>query len=306
MIDKYNYKETEQTIKQLWQTEKVFTFDTSVLTTKKRQVFSIDTPPPTVSGSLHIGHIFSYTQADIIARFSRLNGYEVFYPFGFDDNGLATERFVEKKRKVSPFTIGRPAFIQACLEETETAEKQFKDLWESVGLSVDWNLWYSTISTHVRKISQESFIRLYQDGHVYRKQEPALYCTACRTSVAQAELEDKEINTQFCDVVFTSSDGKPLRISTTRPELLPSCVALFYNPADPRYQALKNKKAVVPLFDYEVPIIADELVDQAKGTGLVMCCTFGDKNDIVWFKKHELTYRQSIGLDVLGTPPEGR
>jgi valyl-tRNA synthetase len=297
MEDKYNHQETEQTIKELWHNEKVFTFDRQVFINKKRPIFSIDTPPPTVSGSLHIGHIFSYTQADIIARFSRMSGYEVFYPFGFDDNGLATERFVEKKRKISAFALGRSAFIQACLEETEIAEKQFKDLWESIGLSVDWNLWYSTIAANIRKISQESFIRLYKDGHIYRKQEPALYCTTCRTSVAQAELEDKEISSHFYDIIFTSSSGEPLNISTTRPELLASCVALFYNPTDTHYQSLKNKKAVVPVFNYEVPIRTDELVDPTKGTGLVMCCTFGDKNDIIWYKKHKLEYRPSIDLN---------
>ena len=292
MEDKYNFLKTEEPIKKLWENEKTFVFNT-----EKKPVFSIDTPPPTVSGSLHIGHIFSYTQADIIARFARMSGYEVFYPFGFDDNGLATERFVEKKRGVSPFTIGQNAFIKACLEETYIAEQQFKDLWQSVGLSVDWNHWYSTISQPVRKISQESFVRLYHAEHVYRKQEPALYCTTCRTSVAQAELDDKTVDTEFYDLAFIDSDGQTLLISTTRPELLPSCVAIFYHPDDARYTKLKNKKAVVPLFDYEVPILADELVEPAKGTGLVMCCTFGDKNDITWFKKHKPPYRQSIERD---------
>jgi len=296
MEDKYNFQQTEEQLKSFWLDSKIFSFD-SCAVSSKRPLFSIDTPPPTVSGALHIGHIFSYTQADIIARFARMQNHEVFYPFGFDDNGIATERFVEKKRKISPFAVGRSEFIKACLEETALAEEQFKQLWESVGLSVDWTRWYSTISPHVRKISQESFVRLYRDGHLYRKHEPALYCTACRTTVAQAELEDKEINTQFCDVLFTSSDGKPLRISTTRPELISSCVALFYHPHDTRYAGLVNKKAVVPLFGYEVPILTDELVDPEKGTGLVMCCTFGDKNDIAWFKKHKLAYRQSIGLD---------
>lgn len=292
MEDKYNFQETEQALKEQWLTKKVYNFDAH-----KQPRFSIDTPPPTVSGALHIGHIFSYTQADILARFARMNGAQVFYPFGFDDNGLATERFVEKKRKISPFILGRAVFTQACLEETHEAEKQFKALWQSVGLSVDWNLWYSTISPLVRKLSQESFIRLHNNGHIYRKQAPALYCTTCRTTVAQAELEDKAIDTNFCDLVFTAQNGQALTISTTRPELLPACVALFYHPADERYTILKNQKAIVPLYNYEVPILADELVDPTKGTGLVMCCTFGDKNDIFWFQKHKLPYRQAIQRD---------
>ena len=293
MDKKYIYQNAEQEIKKLWEEEKVYTFNPTV----DKKVFSIDTPPPTISGALHVGHIFSYTHADIIARFNRMKGHEVFYPFGFDDNGLPTERFVEKKRKVSPFGVGRSEFIKICLEETAEAEKKFKDLWQSIGLSVDWNLWYSTISKNVRKISQESFIKLYEKGYVYRKNEPALYCPHCRTSVAQAELDDKEVETTFNDLVFLSSQGEKLTISTTRPELLPSCVALFHHPDDKRFKKLSGQKAIVPLYNYEVPILADEKVDPEKGTGLVMCCTFGDKTDIQWYQEHKLPYRESVGRD---------
>ena len=292
MDKKYTYQTIEPEIKELWQKENTYSFEPD-----SKKVFSIDTPPPTISGSLHVGHIFSYTHADFIARFKRMKGFAVFYPFGFDDNGLPTERFVEKKRKVSPFGIGRSEFIKVCLEETAESEKNFKALWQSAGLSVDWKMWYSTISKNVRKISQESFIKLYEKGFIYRKNEPALYCPFCRTSVAQAELDDKEVETTFNDIVFVTEDGKTFTISTTRPELIPSCVALLYNPEDQRYQTLKGKKAIVPIYNYTVPIIADEKVSIDKGTGLVMCCTFGDKNDIQWYQQYKLPYRQSIGRD---------
>ena len=226
-----------------------------------------------------------------------MSGYSVFYPFGFDDNGLPTERFVEKKLDIHAHSMKRSDFIAICLQETVAVEHTFKELWQHMGLSVDWNLDYSTISRQARKISQESFIRLYKKGYIYRKYEPALYCTVCRTSVAQAELDDVEKPSFFNDIVFKTEDGQLLVIGTTRPELLPSCVALFYNPADIRYQHLAGKKAMVPLFGQVVPIMADDQVIMEKGTGLVMCCTFGDKTDIYWFKKYNLPYRQSIGND---------
>ncbi len=260
-------------------------------------LFTIDTPPPTVSGSLHIGHIFSYTQTDIIARYKRMNGYSVFYPFGFDDNGLPTERYVEKKLKIRPQDLGRSEFIKKCLEQTKIVEKEFEDLWQHIGLSVDWDSVYSTISEPVRRLSQESFIDLLKKGYVYRKDEPAIYCTTCRTSVAQAELDDVQKDTFFNDIVFSDKDGKDLVISTTRPELLSSCVALFFHPDDVRYKKLKGTNAKVPIFGFEVPILADEKVEIEKGTGLVMCCTFGDTTDIEWFKKHKLPYKQSVGFN---------
>lgn len=283
----------EKAAQQLWHDEQTY-----ALANNPGKFYSIDTPPPTVSGSIHIGHIFSYTQTDIIARYKRMSGFSVFYPFGFDDNGLPTERFVEKKREISAHSMARSAFIQICMDETQAVEEQFKHLWQRIGLSVDWNsACYATISADVRKISQESFIRLLKKGYAYRKNEPALYCTACRTSVAQAELDDKEEASLFNDIVFQDEQGNDLIIGTTRPELLPSCVALLYNPDDIRYQHLASKKAIVPLFNFSVPIIADEKVSIEKGTGLVMCCTFGDKTDIEWYKKHNLPYKQSIGFD---------
>ncbi len=191
----------------------------------------------------------------------------------------------------------RSEFIQLCLLETHEVEEQFKSLWQRMGLSVDWQLSYSTIDTRSRRISQESFIALYKKGFIYRKHEPALYCTTCRTTVAQAELDDVEKSSFFNDIAFSAADGSPLIVGTTRPELLPSCVALFYNPHDPRYQHLAGQKAIVPLYNYTVPILADDAVSIEKGTGLVMCCTFGDKTDIQWIKKYNLPYKPSIGKD---------
>ncbi len=292
MEKQYDHKKYESELQQLWQEQKTY----SIQDTNKER-YSIDTPPPTVSGALHIGHIFSYTQTDIIARYKRMSGFSVFYPFGFDDNGLATERFVEKKRDITAHSMKRSEFIELCLQETQEVEEQFKQLWQQMGLSVDWDLCYSTISDVARKISQESFIRLYKKGYVYRKHEPALYCTACRTTVAQADLDDLEKPSVFNDIAFKTEDGEQLIIGTTRPEFLPSCVALFYHPQDLRYQHLKGKQAVVPLFDFTVPILADESVVMEKGTGLVMCCSFGDKTDILWIKKFDLPYRISLGRD---------
>jgi len=292
MDKRYDHVASEEHIRSLWEEEGTFK---AINNTGER--YSIDTPPPTVSGSLHIGHIFSYTHTDIIARYKRMNGFSVVYPFGFDNNGLATERFVEKKLNIRAVDFDRSEFIRICLEESKKAVEGFKELWQRMGLSVDWDLQYSTISKEVRRISQAGFIDLYNKGYAYRKYEPAIFCPVCRTSVAQAELDDKESESFFNDIVFTGEDGNQLVIATTRPELLPSCVALFYNPADERYKKLKGKTAHVPLFDIEVPILEDELVDMEKGSGLVMSCTFGDTTDITWYKKHNLPYRQSIGAN---------
>lgn len=303
MEKKYDHLQAEQQIQQWWEQKQVY-----VMWPNNKPVYpvySVDTPPPTVSGSLHIGHIFSYTQTDIIARYNRLCGYSVYYPFGFDDNGLPTERFVEKKRNISAHHMSRSEFIEVCLEETHAIEQQFKELWQRIGLSVDWSKCYSTIDMQSRHISQLSFIRLYEKGFVYRKDEPALYCTSCQTSVAQAELDDSEEQSTFYDIQFAAQDRTPLVIATTRPELLSSCVALFYNPQDSRYQHLAGKHATVPLFGNQVPILADEQVVMEKGTGLVMCCTFGDKTDIAWYKKFQLPYRPSIGRDGRWLPSTG-
>jgi len=300
MDPRYDHLKYEKAAQDLWEQSKTYTAQHN-----PGPLYSIDTPPPTVSGQLHIGHIFSYTQTDIIARYKRMSGFSVFYPLGFDDNGLPTERYVEKKLDIGAHAVGRSEFIRLCLQETEAVEKTFQELWQRMGLSVDWQLCYSTISDASRKVSQESFIRLYEKGYVYRTYEPALYCTTCRTSVAQAELDDEEKPSFFNDIVFKSQDGKDLLIGTTRPELLSSCVALLYNPGDERYKYLRGQQATVPIFENKVPILEDEGVEIEKGTGLVMCCTFGDKKDIEWYKKFKLPYKQSIGLDGKWLPDTG-
>ena len=282
----------EQEIQQFWEQHQIYATKSG-----SGPLYTIDTPPPTVSGALHIGHIFSYTQTDIFARFKRMSGLNVFYPFGFDDNGLPTERFVEKKLGIHAHDMSRSVFIKICQEESQKVSQDFVRLWQRMGLSIDWRKCYSTISDHVRALSQESFIRLHEKGHVYRRNEPALYCTLCRTSVAQAELDDVQAPSFFNDIVFHGHEEQQLVVGTTRPELLASCVALFYHPDDTRYHSLHNTYATVPLYGHNVPILADSAVDPLKGTGLVMCCTFGDKTDIAWFKKYQLPYRQSIGLD---------
>jgi len=292
MEKKYAHLVCEATAQKQWETENTYAMENN-----PGPLYSIDTPPPTVSGKLHIGHIFSYTQTDILARFQRMSGHCVFYPFGFDDNGLPTERYVEKKHDIRGHAMKRSDFIALCTQESALAAEQFKQLWQRMGLSADWRLTYSTISPSTRKISQQSFVDLYNKGYIYRKQEPALYCTTCRTSVAQAELDDKEVPSFFNDIIFKDSDGNDLIIATTRPELLPACAALLFNPQDDRYKKLHGKKATVPLFGHTVPILPDELVDINKGSGLVMVCTFGDKTDVIWYKKHNLPYLQVIGFD---------
>lgn len=288
----YNHQTSEAAAQQKWEEHKTYAMENN-----PGPLYSIDTPPPTVSGTLHIGHIFSYTQTDIIARYKRMTGHSVFYPFGFDDNGLPTERYVEKKRDVRGHEMSRSDFIALCIQESHEAAETFKKLWQKMGLSADWSETYSTISDDARKISQASFIELFNKDYIYRKQEPALYCTTCRTSVAQAELDDQELPSTFNDIMFKDSDGNDLIIATTRPELLPACVAVLYNPEDIRYKHLYGKKAIVPLFGQSVPLLPDDLVGIDKGSGLVMVCTFGDKTDIIWYKKHNLPYRHIIGLD---------
>ncbi len=301
MDKRYDHIKFEKEAQELWEKLKTYEFNKD----SKRETFSIDTPPPTVSGSLHTGHIFSYTHTDIIARYKRMLGFNVFYPMGFDDNGLPTERYVEKQNKTKGHLHKRSDFIKMCLKATQEVEKEFEGLWKKMGLSIDWTKTYSTIEDKVRKISQYSFIDLYNKGHIYRKEEPSLYCTTCRTTVAQAELDDADVSSNFNDIEFNLKDGTKLTIATTRPELLPACVAVFYNPKDDRYKNLKGKKAIVPVFGHEVPILEDNKVDIEKGTGLVMCCTFGDQTDIHWYKTHKLPFIQAVGFDGKWTDKTG-
>lgn len=301
MDKRYDHQSVEKEAQGLWEKESTYAFEEK----SKKETFSIDTPPPTVSGSLHVGHICSYTQTDIIARYKRMHGFNVFYPMGFDDNGLPTERFVEKKHGIRAHQLKRSEFIKICLEESRLMGEVFASLWKSIGLSIDWTKLYSTISDRSRKISQYSFIELYNKGLIYKKEEPALYCTTCRTTVAQAELDDAEIASTFNNISFTAFDGSELIVATSRPELLPACVALLFNPGDKRYSRLEGTVAISPIFGREVPVIADELVDIEKGSGLVMCCTFGDQTDVLWYKKYSLPFIQVVGNDGVWTEVSG-
>ncbi len=290
---KYDFKESEKKWIKFWIEKGIYNFDPK----SKKEIFSIDTPPPYVSAShLHVGHAMHYSQFEFIARYKRMRGYNVFFPMGFDDNGLPTERYVEKKYKIDKSKTKREDFTKLCLKETEEGRKNYEELWNSLGFSVDWNLTYSTINDHCTKIAQKSFLDLYKKGLLKRKDIPIIWDTKLQTSLAQADLEDVEQESYFNDIIFKCGD-KDLIISTTRPELLPACVALFFNPDDERYKPLEGKKAKVPLFDYEVPIMKDESVDIDKGTGLMMVCTFGDKEDIEKWMKYKLPLRIVITKD---------
>ncbi len=289
MEKNYDFRQVEKEMQSFWKENNVYSFDTD----SQNEIYSIDTPPPTVSGSLHIGHIFSYTQAEMIARFKRMQGYNVFYPFGFDDNGLPTERLVEKAEGIIAKNLPRSEFIAKCITTTESYEKEFKDLWQSLGFSVDWSLQYETINPMVQRISQRSFIRLFEDGRAYMKESPVLWCTECQTSIAQAELDTIDKDTTFNFIEF-GVDRAKLTVATTRPELLYGCVCLFVNPADQRYKEYVGKSAVVPLYDFTIPILTDDKVSIEKGTGVVMCATFGDSTDVEWYEAHKLPYRKVI------------
>jgi valyl-tRNA synthetase len=286
---KYSSIESEKKWKEHWERNNIYKYDFE----SKKETFSIDTPPPTISGSLHIGHIFSYTQAEMIARFQRMQGKNVFYPFGFDDNGLPTERLVEKEENIRAAFMPRSEFIEKCIKTTKKYEEEFKSLWLSMGFSVDWSLQYETINPKEQKISQKAFLDMARTGKAYTKESPVLWCTTCQTSIAQAELENKDFDTTFNYMPFLV-EGEELIVATTRPELLYGCVCLFVNPEDERYLKYIGKNVLVPLYNYEIPILSDEKVSLDKGTGVVMCATFGDTTDVEWYEKHNLPYRKVI------------
>ncbi len=292
MLDKkYKAKEAEQKWQSFWQEEGIYHFDEK----SDAPIYSIDTPPPTVNGKIHIGHIFSYSQAEVMARYKRMKGFNVFYPFGFDDNGLPTERLVERENKIKAQDTTRENFSKMCLEKTGELEKQFRKLFIRAGFSCDWNQEYSTISQRSQKISQKSFIDLYHKKRAYFDEAPALWCPECRTAIAQAELETREIPSNFNYLkFFIEGSDEYIEIATTRPELLAACQCIFINPEDKKNKYLLGKKITVPLFGFSVPVLEDEKVALDKGSGLVMCCTFGDLTDLEWYKKHKLGYTEAI------------
>ncbi|MEK6950158.1 MAG: valine--tRNA ligase [Nanoarchaeota archaeon] len=287
--DRYNPKDAEPKWQKYWEEQNIYEFHPD----RKKETYAVDTPPPTVSGKMHLGHAFSYSQQDFIVRYQRMRGKNVFFPFGTDDNGLPTERLVEKKKNILSTKMSRVEFVKICNEVIEQEKPLFIKSWKEIGMSADFKRSYSTINRHCQIISQASFIELYQKGLVYQQESPNTFCVSCQTAIAQAEFENMEMTSHFNDVVFKCG-SQDLIIGTTRPELIPACVALFYHPADQRYQLLKGKFAVVPRFNYQVPILSDENVDKEKGTGLMMVCTFGDKDDVDKWHRYQLPLRVVI------------
>lgn len=292
MLDKRFNLENEKEMQKLWEAKEAYKFKG----VDERPVYSVDTPPPTVSGRLHVGHIFSFTQSEMLVRYHRLKGENVYYPFGFDDNGLPTERLVEREEGIFAKDLPRSEFIEKCTATKDKYIKEFQDLFKRLGISADWDLGYDTINELSRKVSQRSFIDLVKKGKAYRKEMPVLWCPCCQTSIAQAELENKDVKSYFNYINF-SVDNKDLEIATTRPEFLGGCVAIFVNPNDERYKDLIGKTATVPLYNNQVPIIADEKVAIDKGTGVVMCCTFGDQTDMEWQKEYNLPIKKVMQAD---------
>ena len=286
----YNPGEAEPKLQELWENAGVYHYASN----DQRPVYSIDTPPPTVSGNLHLGHTYSYTHTDVFARFHRMRGENVFYPMGYDDNGLPTERLVERLLGVTAPEIGRQAFIEQCLQVSKKIEQDYQDLWQRLGLSIDWRYTYRTIDDCARLTSQRSFIDLYQDGLIYRQEAPTIWCPECHTAIAQADVDDLERNSELVTLAFHLENGNNLPIATTRPELLPACVAVFVHPDDDRFAEIVGQRVSVPLFDRTVTVIQDPAVDPEKGSGAVMCCTFGDTIDKQWWYTHHLDHIQAI------------
>ena len=312
-----------------WEADGTYRFDTSA---QRTEVFSIDTPPPTVSGSLHMGHVFSYTHTDLIARYQRMRGKQVFYPMGWDDNGLPTERRVQNyygvrcdpheqyvegfeppfrgdpPKKHQPVPISRPNFLELCDELVEMDEKVFEALYRRLGLSVDWSQHYATIDERSRRASQRAFLRNVARGEAYSQEAPTLWDIDFRTAVAQAEMEDRERPGAYHKIPFQKADGAgQIEIDTTRPELLAACVALVAHPDDERFAAHFGTEVIVPLYGQKVAIKAHELAQPDKGTGIAMICTFGDTTDVTWWRELQLDLRVIIGRDgrLLPDAPDG-
>jgi len=313
--DKPALEGLEATWSQRWKDDETYAFDR---TRTRDQVYSIDTPPPTVSGSLHVGHVFSYTHPDLVARYQRMRGKEVFYPMGWDDNGLPTERRVQNyygvrcdpslpydadfvppakpdpKRQVP---VSRPNFVELCEQLVLQDEKVFEQLWRTLGLSVDWQQHYTTIGPKARVASQRAFLRNLARGEAYLQESPTLWDVTFQTAVAQAELEAREYAGAYHRVAFHRAGADPVYIETTRPELIPAVVALVAHPDDERYRPLFGTTVTSPVFGVEIPVLAHPLAEPDKGAGIAMCCTFGDLSDVTWWRELQLPVRTVVGRD---------
>ena len=304
----------EDTWSARWEADGTYRFDRSKT---RAEIFSIDTPPPTVSGSLHMGSAFGYIQTDAIARFRRMSGRELFYPMGWDDNGLPTERRVQnyfgvrcdpslpydpefeppQKPGKQAIPISRPNFVELCGRLVVEDEQKFEELWRRLGLSVDWSQTYTTVGAGARRVSQRMFLRNLARGEAYQAEAPTLWDVDFRTAVAQAELEDRETPGAYHQVRFHRDGADPVLIETTRPELIPACVALVAHPDDARYQPLFGTSVRTPLFDVAVPVLAHPLADPEKGSGIAMICTFGDLTDVTWWRELDLPTRAVVEWD---------
>lgn len=323
----FDSAEVEARLDARWQNDGVYHYDP---TRSREETFVVDTPPPTASGSLHVGHVFSYTQADVVVRYKRMRGMNIFYPLGWDDNGLPTERRVQnyfhvrcdpntpyeeglrleaasaKMRKKPARLISRPNFIEACFDLIKEDEAAFAVLWHRVGLSVDWRQQYQTIDEHCRRTAQHSFLDLFEKGSVYTSDAPTMWDVDFQCAVAQAEVEDRSIPGAYHKIEFAvEGDGEGAQghggdsfiVATTRPELLAACVGVTAHPDDERYQRFFGKRAITPVFHAPVPIFPSELADPEKGTGVLMVCTFGDQTDVQWWREEGLALRQVVGRD---------
>jgi valyl-tRNA synthetase len=314
----FDAAEAERRWDAAWQAQGLYHYDPEQ---PRDKTFVIDTPPPTASGSLHPGHVFSYTHTDLLARYKRMCGWNVFYPIGWDDNGLPTERRVQnlyhircdptvpsdpnlvlaqpsaRDRKEPPRRVSRPDFIAACERATHEDERSFRDLWRRLGLSFDWRQEYRTIDAHCRRVAQYSFLDLFRNGHVYTSYAPTMWDVDFQCAIAQAELEEKTVAGAYHDIEFAVAGGGSFTISTTRPELLAACVGVTAHPDDPRYRGLFGKRAITPLYRASVPIFPSEKADPDKGTGVLMVCTFGDQTDVEWWREHGLELRLIVQKD---------
>ncbi|EMA33867.1 valyl-tRNA ligase, partial [Halobiforma nitratireducens JCM 10879] len=297
----YDPEAVEERWQRRWVDEEVYAYE-SEPEKDLNTVYAIDTPPPTVSGSLHMGHLYGHTLQDFAARFQRMHDGDVLFPFGYDDNGIASERLTEKELDIRHQDYERREFQQRCRDVCQEYEAEFTEKMQGLGCSIDWGNTYKTIEPRVQRISQLSFIDLYEQGREYRQKAPAIWCPECETAISQVEMEDMDKGAHFNDIAFEltgDASRDEFVISTTRPELIPACVSVFVHPDDEENQDLVGETARIPIFGHEVPIIADDRVDMEKGSGVVMCCTFGDQKDIEWYQAHDLPLR--VAIDESGT-----